>query len=161
VLICRGELQLLKVFIIRGIRAKSKQEEKPGMNTGTFAVSTGSRMEFVDITSQVQKEVAQSGVRDGICYIYNPHTTAGLTINEGADPAVQDDIVAVLKKVIPHDYPYKHMEGNSPAHIMASLMGSSVTVFVENGRLVLGTWQKIFFCEFDGPRSRKVIWKLV
>jgi secondary thiamine-phosphate synthase enzyme len=131
------------------------------MGTGTFSVSTGSRMEFVDITSQMQKEVVQSGIRDAICYIYNPHTTAGLTINEGADPAVQDDIVAVLKKVIPIDHPYKHMEGNSPAHIMASLMGSSVTVFIENGRLVLGTWQKIFFCEFDGPRSRKVIWKLL
>ena len=114
------------------------------MATGTFSVSTGSRMEFVDITSQVQKEVTQSGKRDAVCYIYNPHTTAGLTINEGADPAVQDDIVTVLKKVIPADHPYKHMEGNSPAHIMASLMGSSVTVFIENGRLVLGTWQKIF-----------------
>ena len=131
------------------------------MTTGTFSLSTGSRMEFVDITSQVQKQVAQSGVRDGICYVYNPHTTAGLTINEGADPAVQDDIVAVLKKVIPFDHPYRHMEGNSPAHIMASLMGSSVTVFIENGRLVLGTWQKIFFCEFDGPRSRKVLWKML
>lgn len=131
------------------------------MNTGRFSVSTGARMEFVDITGQIQKEVASSGISEGVCYVYNPHTTAGLTINEGADPAVQDDIVAVLKRVIPNDYPYKHMEGNSPAHIMASLMGSSVTVFVENGRLVLGTWQKIFFCEFDGPRSRKVIWKLL
>jgi secondary thiamine-phosphate synthase enzyme len=131
------------------------------MGTGTFSVSTGSRMEFVDITSQVQNEVAQSGIQNAICYIYNPHTTAGLTINEGADPAVQDDIVAVLKKIIPFEHPYRHMEGNSPAHIMASLMGSSVTVFIENGRLVLGTWQKIFFCEFDGPRSRKVIWKLL
>lgn len=131
------------------------------MGTGTFTVSTGSRMEFVDITGQVQKEVAQSGIRHGVCYIFNPHTTAGLTINEGADPAVQDDIVAVLKKMIPFDHPYKHMEGNSPAHIMASLMGSGLTVFIENGRLVLGTWQKIFFCEFDGPRSRKVICKLV
>jgi secondary thiamine-phosphate synthase enzyme len=131
------------------------------MGTGTFSVSTGSRMEFVDITSQVQNEVAQSGIKNAICYIYNPHTTAGLTINEGADPAVQDDIVAVLKKIIPFDHPYRHMEGNSPAHIMASLMGSSATVFIENGRLVLGTWQKIFFCEFDGPRSRKVIWKLL
>jgi secondary thiamine-phosphate synthase enzyme len=118
-------------------------------------------MEFVDITGQVQKEVAQSGIRHGVCYIFNPHTTAGLTINEGADPAVQDDIVAVIKKMIPFDHPYKHMEGNSPAHIMASLMGGSLTVFIENGRLVLGTWQKIFFCEFDGPRSRKVICKLV
>jgi secondary thiamine-phosphate synthase enzyme len=131
------------------------------MGTGTFSVSTGSRMEFMDITSRVQKEVVQSGIREGVCYIYNPHTTAALTINEGADPAVQDDIVTVLKKIIPFDHPYKHMEGNSPAHIMASLMGSSVTVFIENGRLLLGTWQKIFFCEFDGPRSRKVLWKLL
>ena len=131
------------------------------MSAVSFSVSTGTRMEFVDITGQVQKEVAASGVRNGVCYIYNPHTTAGLTINEGADPAVRDDIVGVLKKIIPSDYPYRHMEGNSPAHIMASLMGSSVTVFVENGRLVLGTWQKIFFCEFDGPRSRKVICKVV
>jgi len=131
------------------------------MTTGTFSLSTGSRMEFVDITSRVQKEIARSGIRDAVCYIYNPHTTAGLTINEGADPAVQDDIVAVLRKVIPFDHPYRHLEGNSPAHIMAALMGSSVTVFIENGRLVLGTWQKIFFCEFDGPRSRKVIWKLL
>lgn len=131
------------------------------MDTGRFSVSTGTRMEFIDITGQVQKEVAASGVRDGVCYVYNPHTTAGLTINEGADPAVQDDIVGVLKQIIPHNYPYRHMEGNSPAHIMTSLMGSSVTVFVENGRLVLGTWQKIFFCEFDGPRTRKVICKVV
>jgi secondary thiamine-phosphate synthase enzyme len=132
-----------------------------GTGTGTFSVPTGSKMEFVDITGQVQKEVARSGIRNGICYIYNPHTTAGLTINEGADPAVQDDILAVLKKIIPFDYHYKHMEGNSPAHIMASLMGSSVSVFIDSGRLVLGTWQKIFFCEFDGPRSRKVMWKLL
>jgi len=132
-----------------------------GAGTGTFSVPTGSRMEFVDITNQVQKEVTRSGISNGTCYIYNPHTTAGLTINEGADPAVQDDILAVLKKIIPFDYHYKHMEGNSPAHIMASLMGSSVSVFIENGRLVLGTWQKIFFCEFDGPRSRKVMWKLL
>jgi len=149
------------MYYLKRLFGKSRQEGIAGMGTGTFSVSTGTRMEFVDITSLVQKEVSTSSIRDGVCYIYNPHTTAGLTINEGADPAVQDDIVAVLKKVIPHDYPYKHMEGNSPAHIMASLMGSSVTVFVENGRLVLGTWQKIFFCEFDGPRSRKVIWKLV
>ena len=131
------------------------------MGTGRFSVSTSTRTEFVDITSLVQKEVAGSAIRDGVCHVYNPHTTAGLTINEGADPAVKDDIVAVLKRVIPRDYPYKHMEGNSQAHIMASLMGSSITVFVEDGKLVLGTWQKIFFCEFDGPRSRKVIWKLV
>ena len=146
---------------IRWLFTNLKREGFREMSTGKFSVSTSVRMEFVDITSQVQKEVAASGINDGVCYVYNPHTTAGLTVNEGADPAVQDDIVAVLKKVIPRDYPYKHMEGNSPAHIMASLMGSSVTVFVENGRLVLGTWQKIFFCEFDGPRSRKVICKIV
>ena len=131
------------------------------MVSGKISVATGARSEFVDITGQVQKHVTATGIQDGICYVYNPHTTAGLTINEGADPAVRDDIVAVLKRIIPHDYPYRHMEGNSPAHIMASLMGSSVTVFVENGRLVLGTWQKIFFCEFDGPRARKVVCKII
>jgi len=118
-------------------------------------------MEFVDITSQVAAAVADSGVRDGLCCVYNPHTTGGLTINEGADPAVKDDILAVMQRVIPLDYPYKHLEGNSPAHIMASLMGSSVMVIIENGRLVLGTWQKIFFCEFDGARSRKVLWRIM
>ncbi len=131
------------------------------MGTGTFSVDTGTKMEFIDITGRMQKEINRAGIDDGICYLYNPHTTAGLTINEGADPAVQDDIVAVLKKIIPFDHSYKHSEGNSPAHIMTSLIGSSVAVFIENGRLVLGTWQKIFFCEFDGPRSRKVIWKLL
>ena len=131
------------------------------MQSGRFSVSTSSRMEFVDITALIEKEVKGSGINDGVCYLYNPHTTAGLTINEGADPAVQDDIVAALRKIVPMDHPYKHMEGNSPAHIMASMMGSSVTVFVENGKLVLGTWQRIFFCEFDGPRTRKVLWKVV
>ena len=129
------------------------------MQKGKFTVSTSVRMEFVDITGLIDKEIRQSGISDGVCYLYNPHTTAGLTINEGADPAVQDDIVAALRKIVPMDHPYKHMEGNSPAHIMASMMGSSVTVFVENGKLVLGTWQRIFFCEFDGPRTRKVLWK--
>lgn len=131
------------------------------MQSGKFNVSTSSRMEFVDITAIIEKEVKQSGINDGVCYLYNPHTTAGLTINEGADPAVQDDIIAALRKIVPMDHPFKHMEGNSPAHIMASMMGSSVTVFVEDSRLVLGTWQRIFFCEFDGPRTRKVLWKVI
>jgi secondary thiamine-phosphate synthase enzyme len=144
-------------FKFRGFRP---QRGEP-MQNGRFSVATSSRMEFVDITSLIEKEVKQSGISDGVCYLYNPHTTAGLTINEGADPAVQDDIVAALRKIVPMDHPYKHMEGNSPAHIMASLMGSSVTVFVENGKLILGTWQRIFFCEFDGPRNRKVLWKIV
>ncbi|MDG4475241.1 secondary thiamine-phosphate synthase enzyme YjbQ [Thiovibrio frasassiensis] len=129
------------------------------MPTGTFALSTSKVMQFLDITDQVQKAVSASGVQDGICHVYNPHTTAGLTINEGADPTVQSDIIAALQKIVPQ-IAYQHQEGNSPAHVMASLVGSSVTVFIENGRLQLGTWQKIFFCEFDGPRSRKVFWRL-
>jgi len=130
------------------------------MTTGTFSVSTSRRMEFIDITARMEKELKAAAISDGICYLYNPHTTAGLTINEGADPAVQSDIVGALQKIVPMDYQYRHMEGNSPAHIMASLMGSSVTVFVEGGRLKLGTWQRIFFTEFDGPRTRNVHWRL-
>ncbi|OGQ96550.1 MAG: hypothetical protein A2521_15330 [Deltaproteobacteria bacterium RIFOXYD12_FULL_57_12] len=131
------------------------------MLKGSFPLSTARRMEFLDITSALEQEIARAGGRDGICVVYNPHTTAGLTINEGADPAVQDDIVGVLQQMVPQKYPYKHLEGNSPAHVMASLMGSSVTVLVDGGRLQLGTWQRIFFCEFDGPRSRKVWWRLL
>ena len=116
-------------------------------------------MQFSDITAQLQKAVTASTVVDGVCHVYNPHTTAGLTINEGADPDVQADILAALQKIVPQ-IRYRHGEGNSPAHVMASLTGSSVTVFIENGRLQLGTWQKIFFCEFDGPRSRKVLWRI-
>jgi len=130
------------------------------MPAGTFAVSTSKTMQFSDITAQVQKAVTASGIADGICHVYNPHTTAGLTINEGADPSVQTDIIAALQKIVPLNHPYQHLEGNSPAHVMASLVGSSVTVFIENSRLQLGTWQKIFFCEFDGPRSRKVFWRI-
>jgi len=129
------------------------------MPAGTFTVSTSKTMGFFDITLQVQKAVAASAIVDGVCHVYNPHTTAGLTINEGADPDVQTDILAALQKIVPQ-LQYRHQEGNSPAHVMASLVGSSVTVFIENGRLQLGTWQKIFFCEFDGPRSRKVLWRI-
>jgi secondary thiamine-phosphate synthase enzyme len=131
------------------------------MKSGTFGVRTSSRMEFVDITSEIRLAISDSEVRDGLCFVYNPHTTAGLTINEGADPAVQEDIIGALQKIVPMNYPYRHMEGNSPAHIMASMMGSSVTVMIESGQPVLGTWQKIFFCEFDGARSRKVLWKIL
>ena len=129
------------------------------MPAGTFAISTSTAMQFSDITDQVQKAVNASGIHDGTCHVYNPHTTAGLTINEGADPAVQTDILTALQKIVPL-IRYQHLEGNSPAHIMTSLVGSSVTIFIENGRLQLGTWQKIFFCEFDGPRSRKVFWRI-
>jgi len=122
-------------------------------------VTTRSKTEMVDITTSVQKELSRDGLKDGFCVVYVPHTTAGITINEGADPAVCNDILTKLNEMAPPDAGYRHMEGNSDSHIKASIMGSSVTVMVENGRLVLGTWQKIFFCEFDGPRSRKVYFK--
>ncbi len=126
---------------------------------GSISVSTSRQMEFIDITAIIQREIKSSGLKDGICIIYNPHTTAGITINEGADPAVQDDLLAALQSMVPQ-LQYQHLEGNSPAHLLTSLMGSSATIFIEGGRLQLGTWQKIFFCEFDGPRSRKVKWQL-
>lgn len=113
-------------------------------------------MELVDITALLAKEIRPLAAGDGLCVVFNPHTTAGLTINEGADPAVQTDIVAGFKQMVPMNHPFRHLEGNSPAHIMASLMGSSLTVALKNGSFQLGTWQKIFFCEFDGPRTRKV-----
>ncbi|MBU0482112.1 MAG: secondary thiamine-phosphate synthase enzyme YjbQ [Proteobacteria bacterium] len=131
------------------------------MQTGKFNIGTSSQMVFVDITAEISQAISGSGITDGLCCIYNPHTTAGLTINEGADPDVQDDMVGALQKIVPMNYPYRHMEGNSPAHIMASLMGSSVMVIIEKGKPVLGTWQKIFFCEFDGPRTRKIFWKIL
>jgi secondary thiamine-phosphate synthase enzyme len=126
----------------------------------TISVKTGSRTEMKDITGSVQKEVSKTGVTEGTCTVYVPHTTAGITINEGADPAVCDDIVFKLNQLVPRDAGYRHMEGNADSHIKASMMGSSVSVLVENGHLVLGTWQKIFFCDFDGPRTRKVYVKI-
>jgi secondary thiamine-phosphate synthase enzyme len=110
---------------------------------------------MVDITQHVIKEISKQEMTEGICVIYVPHTTAGITINEGADPAVCEDILKRLEELVPRDHGYLHIEGNSDSHIKASIMGSSVTVIVEKGRPVLGTWQKIFFCEFDGPRTRK------
>ena len=127
----------------------------------TLSVRTNTRTEFIDLTSQVQSAVRESGITQGLCHIFVPHTTAGVTINESADPAVKADILMVLNKLVGDKEPYLHLEGNSPAHIKASLMGSQVTVFVSGGRLLLGTWQGIFFCEFDGPRSRKVHVKTV
>jgi len=131
------------------------------MKSGTVTVKTSTAMELVDITRQLSKELLNASVDRGVCLLFNPHTTAGLTINEGADPAVRRDIVEGLKKMVPLDHPFKHLEGNSPAHIMASMMGSSLTVAVDNSSFVLGTWQKIFFCEFDGPRTRKVHFHLL
>jgi secondary thiamine-phosphate synthase enzyme len=122
----------------------------------TISVKTHSRIDMVDITPLVQREISNGDAADGVCVVYVPHTTAGITINEGADPAVCQDIVKKLSELVPPNAGYRHMEGNADSHIKASIMGSSVTVLVESGRLVLGTWQKIFFCEFDGPRSRRV-----
>ncbi len=131
------------------------------MEQGTITVHTSARIEMIDITAQINQAVSKSGLRQGVCYLYNPHTTSALTINEGADPDVQGDITAAIRRIVPEDFPYKHLEGNSPAHIMTSLFGSSETIFIDNGSLQLGTWQRVFFCEFDGPRSRKVHWRLL
>ncbi|MFH1216356.1 MAG: secondary thiamine-phosphate synthase enzyme YjbQ [Pseudomonadota bacterium] len=131
------------------------------MHKGTISVATADFMELVDITSSIERELAANKMVEGICYLYNPHTTAGLTINEGADPAVQGDIVRALKQMVPFDLQYRHLEGNSPSHVLASLFGSSLVILIDNGRLQLGTWQKIFFCEFDGPRTRKVHYRFV
>ena len=120
-------------------------------------VRTGSRTEFVDVTAKVERLVTKSGIDEGVCSCFVPHTTAAITINENADPSVVRDILAELNKVIPFDDNYQHMEGNSAAHIKSSLVGPSIQVLVENGRLVLGTWQGIYFCEFDGPRHRKLL----
>lgn len=122
----------------------------------TLTVKSGKRREMRDVTADLQKAVANAGLESGMVIAYVPHTTAGITINENADPDVQTDILAHLEKLVPRSGGFRHMEGNSDAHIQASLMGSSVTVLVENGRLVLGTWQSVFFCEFDGPRNRKL-----
>jgi len=126
-----------------------------------FEVRTSTQTEFIDITRPVQEAVKKTGVKDGICIIFIPHTTAAVTINENADPSVIHDILMELNKIVPFKDPYHHMEGNSPAHIKTSLVGCSEIVFVESGRLVLGTWQGIFFCEFDGPRNRKVHVKVI
>jgi len=127
----------------------------------TLSVRTGSRIEMVDITGKVQELVQASGIEEGVCYLFVAHTTAGLTINENADPSVQSDILMVLNKVISDREPYRHGEGNSPAHIKASLMGPNLTVLVNHGSLLLGTWQGVYLCEFDGPRTRKVHIKIM
>jgi len=126
-----------------------------------LSVSTHDRTQMLDITSEVQEAVHDSNKQEGLCCVFIPHTTAGVTINENADPSVQKDILQELNKVIPFDDNYTHLEGNSAGHIKASLMGSSVAVIIENGKLKLGTWQGIYFCEFDGPRSRKVWVKII
>ena len=121
-----------------------------------ITVKTGSRTEMVDITAGIQDAVSASGMSEGLCMVYVPHTTAAVTINESADPSVKRDMLMVLNQVVPWEADYRHLEGNSPAHVKSSLIGASETIIIKDGSLILGTWQGIFFCEFDGPRSRKV-----
>lgn len=124
-------------------------------------VRTASRTQLVNITAQVQELVKVAGAVSGICYLYVPHTTAGIIINEGDDPDVARDIAAALDRMVPRDAPYQHAEGNADAHIKAALVGSSQSALIEHGRLHLGRWQAVFFCEFDGPRQREVHIKIV
>lgn len=124
-------------------------------------ISTNKRNQMIDITSEIQDVIIQENLKNGIVTIFVPHTTAGITINEGADPSVQKDIIETLKDVIPENKRYRHMEGNSDAHIKASLFGPSLNVIVENGKLILGTWQHIFFYEGDGPRTRTVYVQII
>jgi secondary thiamine-phosphate synthase enzyme len=126
----------------------------------TLHIRTTAKVDFRDITSEIQGAVHELNVQSGVCHVFVPHTTTGLTINEHADPNVTRDIAAQLDSIVPQHGHYQHTEGNAPAHIKASLIGSSVTVFVEEQRLVLGTWQGIFLCEFDGPRQRTVLVKV-
>ncbi|ABW67916.1 secondary thiamine-phosphate synthase enzyme YjbQ [Desulfosudis oleivorans] len=123
----------------------------------SFSVETRQRKEMTDITAEVRRAVSSAGMENGAVVVFVPHTTAGVTINENADPDVRRDILAHMATLVPEDTPFAHSEGNSDAHVQATLVGSSVMVIVENGRLVLGTWQSVFFCEFDGPRTRKVL----
>jgi len=126
-----------------------------------IAIRSLSRQQFIDITNLVQRAIDNLGIKEGVCIVYVPHTTAGITINEDADPDVIGDIGRYLDRLVPETGEFRHIEGNSPAHIKSSLVGHSVTVPVEDGKLLLGRWQGIFFCEFDGPRSRQVIVKLI
>lgn len=127
----------------------------------SFVVKTSKRCEMIDITDEVMQSVHESGISEGIATIFIPHTTAGVTINENADPSVVRDILTTLDRVIPRNGDYMHSEGNSDSHIKAGMMGFSTQVIVHQGKLALGTWQGIYFCEFDGPRNRKVWVKVI
>lgn len=126
-----------------------------------ITIKTGKRNEFVDITQEVSELISAQGVKEGFVILYVPHTTGGITINEHADPSVKRDILNKLEELVPPDKGYTHMEGNADSHIKATLVGNTLTIPISGGRLVLGTWQGIFFCEFDGPRTRKLIVKVV
>ncbi len=124
-------------------------------------VKSRTRSEFIDITAEVREAIRKANISSGVCHLFVLHTTAGVTVNEGADPAVQRDIIAFLNKLVPTDHYFTHAEGNSDAHIKSSLVGTAQTLLIENGSPVLGTWQSVYFCEFDGPRRRKVAVKIV
>ena len=127
----------------------------------TFNVKTARRTQLVNVTAQVQQAVEKSRVSSGICYVYVPHTTAAVTINECADPDVASDLEGAFDRLIPFEGPYRHAEGNSDSHMKSVLVGASETIFLENGQLQLGRWQGVFFCEFDGPRDRRLHVKIV
>jgi secondary thiamine-phosphate synthase enzyme len=127
----------------------------------TIHLKTSRRTELRDVTEEIEAAIRESGCSDGVCHLYVPHTTAGILINEGDDPAVARDIEATLDRVIPHDGGYKHAEGNADSHIKTALIGTSETLWIENGRLSLGRWQAVFFAEFDGPRAREFRVKIV
>jgi secondary thiamine-phosphate synthase enzyme len=129
--------------------------------TRTITIKTSRHTELKNVTSEIESLVRESGCATGVCHLYVPHTTAGILINEGDDPAVARDIGATLDRLIPHHGDYKHAEGNSDSHIKAAIVGSSETIWIEDGRLVLGRWQAIFFAEFDGPRTRELRVKIV
>ncbi len=139
--------------------AAAEGGEKRGMES--FEIETGGRTDFVDITEKVRSAAARSGKRRGCVFVYVPHTTAGITINEHADPDVAADIQRTLDRLVPWDGPYRHSEGNAAAHVKAALLGHCATIPVEGGKLALGTWQGIFFAEFDGPRRRKVFVQVI
>jgi secondary thiamine-phosphate synthase enzyme len=126
-----------------------------------FTVRTNSKFEMLDITGQLRDILSESKIKNGICHVFIPHTTAAVTINENADPDVPRDLITGLDRLVPLSGNYRHGEGNAAAHIKSSLIGVSKAVFIENSALILGAWQSIFFCEFDGPRSRKVFVKLI
>jgi secondary thiamine-phosphate synthase enzyme len=126
----------------------------------TLRVKTGRRTQLVDVTAAVEHVVKESGVASGACYVYVPHTTAGVTINEHADPDVATDLEGVFDRLVPRSGPYRHSEGNTDSHAKAVMVGASQVIFVEDGKLVLGRWQGIFLCEFDGPRERKIFVKV-
>jgi secondary thiamine-phosphate synthase enzyme len=126
-----------------------------------ISIRTDRRIDLIDITDKVQAVVSKSKIKDGICFLFCPHTTAGLTINENADPQVKRDIINTLNKLVPENAGYAHTEGNADSHIKSSLFGSTLTIFIEDGQLAFGTWQGIYFCENDGPRSREVWIKIL